>query len=417
MQTSQYINLEDTYIANIYHPLDVVLDRAEGVWVYDVEGKRYLDCLSAYSAVSQGHCHPKIIDALVKQAHRSTLTSRAFRNDQLGLFAKELCELLDYDMMLPLNSGAEAVEAAVKTARKWGYEVKGVPDNQAEIVVCLGNFHGRTTTLISFSSEPKYRRHFGPLTPGFKFVPFGDMDALVDAVTPNTVAFLVEPIQGENGINVPPAGYLKFAETLCKRENILLIADEIQVGLGRTGKMLACEHEDVRADITILGKALSGGVYPVSAILADRPVLGIYGPGDHGSTFGGNPLGAAVARAALKVLVDEHLVENAAVQGEYLMERLLRVESPYIKEVRGRGLLIGVEVTAEAGGARRFCEELAGHGILCKETHGTVIRFAPPLVITRDQIDWLVDTVEDVFATIERRDQEEAEAEAAATAV
>lgn len=405
MFTEKYVELENKYVANIYHPLDVVIERAEGVWMYDVEGKRYLDCLSAYSAVSQGHCHPRLVDALVKQAQHVTLSSRAFRNDQLGDFSREVCELLGYDMVLPLNSGAEAVEAAVKLARKWGYEVKGVPDNQAEIIVCCGNFHGRTTTVISFSSEPKYRKHFGPFTPGFKFVTFGDMDELVDAVTPNTVAFLVEPIQGENGINVPPDGYLKFAETLCRRENMLLITDEIQVGLGRTGKLLASEHDHVRADIVVLGKALSGGFYPVSAILADRPVMGLFQPGDHGSTFGGNPLGAAVARAALRVLVEEKLIENSAVQGQRLMERLRRLESPYVKEVRGRGLLVGLEVTDEARGARRFCEALAERGVLCKETHGTVIRFAPPLVVTSEQIDWLADQVEAVFAQIEAQDE------------
>jgi ornithine--oxo-acid transaminase len=417
MSTEKYVELENTYVGNIYHPLDVVIERAEGVWMYDVEGKRYLDCLSAYSAVSQGHCHPRLIDALVQQAQHVTLSSRAFRSDQLGPFSQELCELLGYDMMLPLNSGAEAVEAAVKLARKWGYEVKGVPDGQAEIIVCYGNFHGRTTTIISFSSEAKYRKHFGPFTPGFKFVPFGDMDALVDAVTPNTVAFLVEPIQGENGINVPPDGYLKFAETLCRREQMLLIADEIQVGLGRTGKLLACQHDNVRADIVVLGKALSGGFYPVSAILADRPVMGLFHPGDHGSTFGGNPLGAAVAREALQVLVDEKLVENSAVQGKRLMGRLRRLESPYVKEVRGRGLLIGLEVTPQAGGARRFCEALAERGVLCKETHGTVIRFAPPLVVTGEQIDWLADQVEAVFGQIEAQDQAQMEEEMASTAV
>jgi ornithine--oxo-acid transaminase len=417
MYTEKYVDLENTYVADIYHPLDVVVERAEGVWMYDVEGKRYMDCLSAYSAVSQGHCHPRIIDALVEQAKHVTLSSRAFRNNQLGPFSKELCELLGYDMVLPLNSGAEAVEAAVKLARKWGYEVKGVPDGQAEIIVCKGNFHGRTTTVISFSSEAKYRKHFGPFTPGFKFVTFGDMDELVDAVTPNTVAFLVEPIQGENGINVPPDGYLKFAETLCRREQMLLITDEIQVGLGRTGKLLASQHDNVRADIVVLGKALSGGFYPVSAILADEPVMGLFHPGDHGSTFGGNPLGAAVARAALRVLVDENLAENAATQGKRLMARLKRIESPYIHEVRGRGLLIGVEVTPEADGARRFCEALAERGVLCKETHGTVIRFAPPLVVTSEQIDWLADQVETVFAEIEAQDQVEKEEEMAATAV
>ena len=408
MTTEKFVQLEDQYVANIYHPLDVVIERAEGVWMYDVDGKRYLDCLSAYSAVSQGHCHPRIVNALIEQAQKVTLTSRAFRNDQLGEFARVLCELTGYEMTLPMNSGAEAVEAAVKAARKWGYEVKGVPDDQAEIIVCLGNFHGRTTTVISFSSEPAYRRHFGPFTPGFKFVPFGDMDALVDAVTPNTVAFLVEPIQGENGINLPPAGYYKFAETLCRRENILLIADEIQVGLGRTGKMLCSEHDEVRPDIVVLGKALSGGVYPVSAIVADHSILGLLNPGDHGSTFGGNPLAAAVSREAMRVLVDEKLAENAAEQGEYLMQRLRRIESPYIKEVRGKGLLIGLEVTADANGARRFCEELATEGILCKETHSTVVRFAPPLVITREETEWLADTVETIFARIEARDAEAA---------
>lgn len=417
MTTDKYVELENRYVANIYHPLDVVIERGEGVWMYDVEGKRYLDCLSAYSAVSQGHCHPRILAALVEQAQHLTLSSRAFRNDQLGPFSKELCELLGYDMVLPMNSGAEAVETAVKLARKWGYEVKGVPDGQAEIIVCYGNFHGRTTTVISFSSEPKYRKHFGPLTPGFKFVPFGDMDALVDAVTPTTVAFLVEPIQGENGINVPPDGYLKFAEALCRREQMLLIADEIQVGLGRTGMMLASDHDHVRPDVLVLGKALSGGFYPVSAVLADRPIMGLFNPGDHGSTFGGNPLGAAVARAALSVLVDENLVENSALQGKRLMERLRRLESPYVKEVRGRGLLIGLEVTEEARGARRFCEALAERGVLCKETHGTVIRFAPPLVITSEQIDWLADQVEAAFAQIEAQDQVELQGEMATTAV
>ncbi|MER2599446.1 MAG: ornithine--oxo-acid transaminase [Caldilineales bacterium] len=417
MTTEKYVSLESTYVANIYHPLDVVIKHAEGVWVYDVEGKRYLDCLSAYSAVSQGHCHPRILNALVEQAKHVTLSSRAFRNDQLGYFSQEVCTLLGYDMVLPLNSGAEAVEAAVKLARKWGYEIKGVPDDQAEIIVCLGNFHGRTTTVISFSSEPKYRKHFGPFTPGFKFVTFGDREELAAAITPNTVAFLVEPIQGENGINVPPEGYLKFAEQLCHEHQMLLIADEIQVGLGRTGTLTASAYDDVHPDILVLGKALSGGFYPVSAILADRPVMDVFHPGDHGSTFGGNPLGAAVARAALHVLVDEKLTENSAQQGARLMERLRRLESHYIHEVRGRGLLIGVEVTHEAGGARRFCEALAERGVLCKETHGTVIRFAPPLVITEEQVDWLADQVEAVFIQIEEQDLIREEEEAASTGV
>ncbi|MEA3335890.1 MAG: ornithine--oxo-acid transaminase [Chloroflexota bacterium] len=404
MSAEKYINLENKHVANIYHPLDVVIDRAEGVWMFDVNGKRYLDCLSAYSAVSQGHCHPRITEALIRQAQKVTLTSRAFRSDQLGPFSEEICELFGYDMVLPLNSGAEAVEAAVKTARKWGYEVKGVPDGQAEIIVCEGNFHGRTTTVISFSSEPRYRKHFGPLTPGFKLVPFGDHDALIDAIGPNTVAFMVEPIQGENGINIPPEGYLKFAKTLCERETILFVADEIQVGLGRTGKMLGCDHDGVRPDIVILGKALSGGAYPVSAILADREILGLFNPGDHGSTFGGNPLGMAIAREALNVLVDEGMIENAAKQGTYLAARLRRIESPFVKEVRGRGLFVGLEVSEAARGARRFAEELAEEGVLCKETHETVIRFAPPLIVTREEIDWLVDRVEAVFERIESED-------------
>ena len=417
MTTEKYVSLESTYVANIYHPLDVVIKHAEGVWVYDVEGKRYLDCLSAYSAVSQGHCHPRILNALVEQAKHVTLSSRAFRNDQLGYFSQEVCTLLGYDMVLPLNSGAEAVEAAVKLARKWGYEVKGVPDGQAEIIVCLGNFHGRTTTVISFSSEPKYRKHFGPFTAGFKFVPFGDLHALEEAITPNTVAFLVEPIQGENGINVPPAGYIQSAAEMCRQNQVLLIADEIQVGLGRTGTLTASAYDGVHPDILVLGKALSGGFYPVSAILADRPVMDVFHPGDHGSTFGGNPLGAAVARAALHVLVDENLTENSAQQGTRLMERLKRIESHYIHEVRGRGLLIGVEVTHEAGGARRFCEALAERGVLCKETHGTVIRFAPPLVITSEQVDWLADQVEAVFVQIEEQDRIREEEEAVSTGV
>ena len=407
MSTQTYVNLENQYVANIYHPLDVVIERGEGVWVYDVDGNRYLDCLSAYSAVSQGHCHPHIVDALMQQAQHVTLSSRAFRNDQLGPFSKELCELMGYEMVLPLNSGAEAVEAAVKLARKWGYEVKGVPDGEAEIIVCTGNFHGRTTTVISFSSEAKYRKHFGPYTPGFKFVTFGDIDSLAAAITPHTVAFVVEPIQGENGINVPPPGYLKAAEALCRRENVLFVADEIQVGLGRTGSLMACAYDDVRPDILVLGKALSGGFYPVSAIMADRPVMGLFHPGDHGSTFGGNPLGAAVARAAIKVLVEEDLAANSAAQGKRLMERLRRIESPYVEEVRGRGLMVGLQVTHEARGARRFCEALAHRGVLCKETHGTVIRFAPPLVITSEQIDWLAEQVEEVFAEIEALDRDE----------
>jgi len=388
MNSQQLIALEDRYGAHNYRPLDVVIDRAEGVWVYDVEGKRYLDCLSAYSAVNQGHCHPRIIRALKEQADNVTLTSRAFRNSQLGLFEKELCELTGYEMALPMNTGAEAVETALKVARKWGYQTKGVPANQAEIIACNGNFHGRTITIVSFSSAEQYRKDYGPFTPGFRLVDFGDIEALRAAVTPNTVALIVEPIQGEGGVVIPPDGYLKAVAGLCREREVLFMADEIQTGLGRTGRLFAHQHEDVRADVVIIGKALSGGVYPVSAVLSDREVLGLFRPGEHGSTFGGNPLGAAVAREALRVLVEEDLFERSATMGTYLMGRLQRLESPHIKEVRGRGLLVGIELVHEAGGARRFCEALQERGILCKETHTHIIRLAPPLVITREEIDW-----------------------------
>jgi len=397
MKTKEYIALEDRHNAQNYQPLDVVLTRGEGIWVWDVEGNRYLDFLSAYSAVNQGHAHPRILKALVEQAARLPLTSRAFRNDQLPLLARELCELTGYDMMLPMNSGAEAIETAIKVARKWGYQTKGVPDNQAEIVTCAGNFAGRTITIIGFSTEQKYRDNFGPFTPGFLSVPYGDAEALEAAITPHTVAFLVEPIQGEGGVVVPPEGYLKRASEICRRHNVLLIADEIQTGLGRTGQLFASDWEDVQPDMVAIGKALSGGFYPVSAVLADREVLGLIGPGDHGSTFGGNPLAAAVAREALHVLTDEGLVENARLQGDYLMGRLKRLESEHIAEVRGRGLLIGVDLKPEAGGARRFAEALKEKGLLCKETHGTVIRFAPPLVITREDIDWALERIEPVL--------------------
>lgn len=389
-----FIELEETYGAHNYHPLDVVIERAEGVWVYDVDGNRYLDCLSAYSAVSQGHCHPRILQALVEQAGRATLTSRAFRNDQLGPFLQELCALTGYEMALPMNSGAEAVETAIKAARKWGYKVKGIPDNQAEIIVCTGNFHGRTITAISFSPEPQYREDFGPLTPGFVMVPYGDADALKAAITPNTCGFLFEPLQGEGGVVVPPAGYLREAQAICQSEDVLLMADEIQTGLGRTGALFACDHEGVKPDIVILGKALSGGFYPVSAVLTQRDVLGLFRPGDHGSTFGGNPLAAAVARAALGVLVEENLAGRARELGAYFKGRLQRIESPYIVDVRGKGLLLGVELNVPA---RRFCEALQARGILCKETHKTVIRFAPPLVIEKAQIDWVIEEVTEVL--------------------
>ncbi|MGC9023878.1 MAG: ornithine--oxo-acid transaminase [Chloroflexia bacterium] len=397
MRTQDYIELEETYGAHNYRPLDVVICRAEGVWMWDVEGRRYLDCLSAYSAVNQGHCHPRLLRALTEQAGRVTLTSRAFRNDQLPLLEKELCELTGYEMVLLMNSGAEAVETALKAARKWGYTVKGVPADRAEVIVCAGNFHGRTITIISFSSEPQYREGFGPLTPGFVTIPYGDARALEEAITPHTVAFLVEPVQGEGGVIVPPEGYLRQVREICTRHNVLLMADEIQTGLGRCGKLLACDWEGVRPDVLILGKALSGGFYPVSAVLASWEVLGVFRPGDHGSTFGGNPLGCAVAREALRVTVEEKLPERAAELGAYLLGRLSRLESEHIREVRGKGLLIGVELQAEAGGARRFCEALQEHGLLCKETHEHVIRLAPPLVVTKEELDWALERLEAVL--------------------
>ncbi len=397
MKTNDYIALEDQYNAHNYKPLDVVLTRGEGIWVWDVEGNRYLDFLSAYSAVNQGHAHPRILKAMIEQAARLPLTSRAFRNDQLPLLAKELCELSGYEMILPMNTGVEAVETAIKVARRWGYRVKGVPDGQAEIITCAGNFHGRTITVVGFSTEAQYQDDFGPFTPGFVTVPYGDADALEAAITPNTVAFMVEPIQGEGGVIVPPDGYLQRARELCDRHNVLLITDEIQSGLGRTGKLFAAEWEGVRADVVAIGKALSGGFYPVSVILSDKNVLGLLNPGDHGSTFGGNPLAGAVAREALKVLTEEGLIENALEQGEYLMGRLMRIESDHIAEVRGRGLLVGLELKPSAGGARRFCEALQKEGLLCKETHKTVIRFAPPLVITRTDLDWALERIEKVL--------------------
>jgi ornithine--oxo-acid transaminase len=397
METKDYIRLEDTYGAHNYKPLDVVITRGEGVWVWDVEGNRYMDCLSAYSAVNQGHCHPRILQVMLEQAKRLTLTSRAFRNDQLPLLERELCELTGYEMVLPMNSGAEAVETALKAARKWGYTVKGVPDGQAEIIACGGNFHGRTITIVAFSTEPQYREGFGPFTPGFVTVPYGDSGALEAAITSNTVAFLVEPIQGEGGVVLPPEGYMRRVREVCSRHNVLLITDEIQTGLGRTGRLFASDWEDVRPDVVVIGKALAGGFYPVSAVLASREVLGVFRPGDHGSTFGGNPLACAVAREAVRVLVDEDLAERADREGRYFMGRLARIESEHIKEVRGRGLLIGVELVPEAGGARRFCEALQEKGLLCKETHETVIRFAPPLVITREEIDWALERIEPVL--------------------
>jgi ornithine--oxo-acid transaminase len=397
MLTNQYIEIEDKYGAHNYHPLDVVIDRGEGVWVYDVEGKKYLDCLSAYSALNQGHVHPKILQALIEQSKKITLTSRAFRNDQLPFFYKELAELTGYEMSLPMNSGAEAVETALKLARKWAYRVKKIPRYQAEIITARNNFHGRTISTVSFSTEDFYKEDFGPFTPGFISVPYGDAEAIRKVITPNTAAVLLEPIQGEAGVIIPPAGYLKQVSELCKQNNVLFIADEIQTGLGRTGKLFACDHESVRPDMVTIGKALGGGFYPVSAVLADTPILGLFSPGEHGSTFGGNPLAAAVSRAALRVIVEEKLVENAAVMGEYFVDQLSEINSPHIKEVRGKGLLIGVELKPEAHGARRFCETLQQKGILAKETHENVIRFAPPLIIKKDTIDWALPLIRDTL--------------------
>jgi len=385
MHTRDFVELENEFGAHNYHPLDVVIERAEGVWVSDVDGKRYLDCLAAYSAVNQGHCHPEILRTLTEQASKVTLTSRAFRNEQLPLLYKQLHDLTGMDMALPMNTGAEAVETAVKTARKWGYKVKGIPDGKAEIIVCANNFHGRTVTVVSFSSDEQYRDGFGPFTPGFKIIPFGDGEALRAAITPNTAAFLVEPIQGEAGILIPPKGYLKEAAEICRANRVLLMVDEIQSGLGRTGKLFAYMHEDIQPDLLIVGKALAGGFYPVSAVLASREILGVYRPGDHGSTFGGNPLGCAVARTALRVLVEENMVERSADLGDYFLQKLKGIRSRHIKEVRGRGLWIGIELDVPA---RPYSEALKREGILCKETHDRVIRVAPPLVIKREEIDW-----------------------------
>ena len=394
LTTQNFINLEETYGAHNYHPLDVVLEKAEGVWVYDVEGKRYLDCLAAYSAVNQGHCHPRILAALIEQASKVTLTSRAFRNDQLALLYKELHDLTGYDMALPMNSGAEAVETAVKAARKWGYKVKGIPEGKAEIIVCANNFHGRTVTIVSFSTDEQYRDGFGPFTPGFKVIPFGDAKALRTAINPNTCAFLVEPIQGEAGIIIPPSGFLKEAAEICRQNRVLLIADEIQSGLGRTGKLFAFMHEGIRPDAVIVGKALAGGFYPVSAVLASKEVLAVFNPGDHGSTFGGNPLACAIARTALRVLVSEKMIERSAELGAHFLDRLKALRSPHVTEVRGLGLWIGIELNKPA---RPFCEALKEQGILCKETHEKVIRIAPPLVITREEIGWALDRIKNVL--------------------
>ena len=401
MNTKQYIAVEDKYGAHNYHPLDVVINKAKGIWVWDVDGRKYLDFLSAYSAVNHGHNHPRIIKALVAQARELSLTSRAFRNDQWPLLAQELCRMTGYDMVLPMNSGAEAVETAVKTARKWGYEKKGIPEDKAEIIVCANNFHGRTVTVISFSTEPLYRKNFGPFTPGFTVIPFGDAAALEKAITPRTAAFLVEPIQAEAGILIPPDGYFKAAREICTKNNVLFIADEIQTGLGRTGKLFAWEHEKAKPDMIVIGKSLGGGCYPISACLTSAAIMSVYTPGTHGSTFGGNPLACAVARESLRVIKEEKLVANAVKMGKYFMAKLRTIKSKNIKEVRGKGLLIGVELFPEAGGARRYCEALAADGLLCKETHDNVIRFAPPLIIGTKDLDWAFARIKSVFDRLE----------------
>ncbi|HEX3126457.1 MAG TPA: ornithine--oxo-acid transaminase [Thermoanaerobaculia bacterium] len=398
--TADYIALEEQYGAHNYHPLDVVISRGEGCWVWDVEDRKYLDFLAAYSAVNQGHCHPEILNAAIGQARQVTLTSRAFRSDQLGPFYQEFCELTGFGRFLPMNTGAEAVETALKTARKWAYKVKGVPEGKAEILAFTNNFHGRTITIVSFSTEELYRDGFGPFTPGFKVLPYGDAEAVEAAMNPNVAAVLVEPIQGEAGIIVPPKGYLKRLREITQANNCLLMVDEIQSGLGRTGKMFAYEHEGIRPDVVIVGKALSGGFYPVSGILADDAVMGVFNPGEHGSTYGGNPMAAAVGRAALRALVNERMVENSAEMGEYFLGRLKTIQSKHLKEVRGVGLWIGIELHKEAGGARRFCEALQKEGLLCKETHDHVIRIAPPLVIRKEEIDWAVERLAKVLTTL-----------------
>ena len=397
MDSNRFIELEEKYGAHNYHPLDVVVQRASGVWVWDVEGRKYMDCLAAYSAVNQGHCHPKILAALTEQAKTCTLTSRAFYNDQLGPFYEHLVQRTGFERVLPMNTGAEAVETAIKMARRWGYREKGIPDGQAEILVFEGNFHGRTTTIVGFSSEASYQDGFGPFTPGFRILPFGDAEAVRAAMNQNVCAILVEPIQGEAGIVIPPRGYLAELRRIADEHRCLLMCDEIQSGLGRTGTFFCFEHDGIRPDVAIIGKAVSGGVYPVSAVLADDAVMKVFEPGSHGSTYGGNPLAVAVARAALQVLDDEGLLDNARELGAYALERLQKLDAPHITDVRGRGLWIGIEVTPESGGARPFCEALRKEGLLCKETHDYVIRFAPPLVINREELDWALERIEKVM--------------------
>jgi ornithine--oxo-acid transaminase len=393
---SEYIALEQQWGTPNFRPLDIVVARAEGAWIYDIDGKRYLDCLSSFSAVSQGHCHPKILATLVEQAHRVTLASRAFRNDQLPFFCQELAQLCGMEAVLPMNSGAEAIETAIKVARRWGYQRKSIPDDQAELIVFENNFHGRTTTTVGLSSEPAYKAGFGPFTPGFLRVPYGDIDALRAAVTPRTCAIMLEPIQCEAGVIIPPDGYLRAVSDLCRRENVLLIADEIQTGLGRTGRLFACDHEAVKPDMYVLGKSLSGGFYPVSAVVSTHAILDLLGPGSHGSTFGGNPLGCAIARTALKVLQEEALVARSARLGTWLLDAVRRLSHPDIVAVRGRGLMIGIELRTPA---RPYCEALKDRGLLCKDTHGNIIRLSPPLVITDEDLAWGVEQLRAVFST------------------
>jgi ornithine--oxo-acid transaminase len=401
VNTKNYIAVEDRYGAHNYHPLDVVITKAKGIWAWDVDGKQYMDFLSSYSAVNQGHCHPRIVKALLTQAKRLTVTSRAFRNDQWPLLAKELCRMTGYEMVLPMNSGAEAVETALKTARKWAYQKKGIAQDQAEIIACRNNFHGRTIAVISFSTEPLYRRDFGPFAPGFIVIPYDDLGALEKAITPNTAAFLVEPYQAEGGILIPSEGYLRKAKEICEKNRVLFIADEIQTGLGRTGKLFAYEHEGIKPDIVIIGKSLGGGCYPISAALSSREILGVFKAGEHGSTFGGNPLACAVAREALRVIKEEKLAKNADTQGKYFLNKLKGLKSKHIQDVRGKGLLIGIELKRDAGGARRFCEALKDAGLLCKETHEFVLRFAPPLIIQKADLDWAFERIQSVFQKLE----------------
>jgi ornithine--oxo-acid transaminase len=395
--TENIISETETYSAHNYHPLPVVLVRGEGIWVWDIDGKKYLDMLSAYSALNQGHRHPRIVGALIEQTEKITLTSRAFHNELMGKFLKNLCTISQMEMALPMNTGAEAVETAIKAARKWGYKIKKVADDRAHIIVCENNFHGRTTTIVGCSTEHQYRDGFGPFTPGFSIIPFGDIGALESALTPNTVAFMVEPIQGEAGINIPPEGFIKKAYDLCRRHKVLFIADEIQTGFGRTGRLFCCDYEGVKPDILIVGKALGGGIYPVSAALSSKEVMDVFKPGDHGSTFGGNPLASAVAIASLDVIVEEKLPERSAELGAHFLQRLQSIKSHHVKEVRGKGLMIGLEIKKESGPARPFCERLQHYGILAKETHGQVIRFAPPLIITKEELDWAAGIIEKVL--------------------